>query len=289
MSSVVPAPLASVAGRLHCPVCRQPLAPGRGSLVCPQGHAYDVARQGYVTLLPAKSRAAAGDDAGMVAARVAIQGAGHFAPLTAALADTADALCGPEALVILDVGAGTGHHLAGVLDVVGSARGVALDASRAAVRRAARAHPRIAAVRGDTWQEIPLGDAMADFALNAFAPRSGGELERILRPGGAVLVVTPRPEHLHELAALHTLRVDPWKHARLNRQLGSRLRPGGVRRLTWTLKLSREEAGAVLRMGPAAKHLSRDLERRLAGLAEPVTVTAAVELSTFTRSARSPF
>jgi len=42
-------------------------------------------------------------------------------------------------------------------------------------------------------------------------------------------------------------------------------------------------------MGPAAKHLSRDLERRLAGLAEPVTVTAAVELSTFTRSARSPF
>jgi 23S rRNA (guanine745-N1)-methyltransferase len=103
------------------------------------------------------------------------------------------------------------------------------------------------------------------------------------------VVVTPRPQHLHELAALHTRRVDPCKRARLNRQLGAWLRPSGVRRLTWTLKLSREEAEAVLRMGPAAKHLSPNLERRLAELAEPVTVTAAVELSTFTRSAGPSF
>jgi 23S rRNA (guanine745-N1)-methyltransferase len=279
----VPAPLASIARRLQCPVCRRPLSPGRGSLICSGGHTYDVARQGYVTLLRGLPGRATGDDAGMVAARCAIQSAGHFAPLTAALADTAHAMCRPEASIILDVGAGTGHHLAGVLGALGRARGVALDASVAAARRAARAHPRIAAVRGDTWQGIPLGDAVADLALNVFAPRNGSELGRVLRPGGVVVVVTPRPEHLHELAVLHTVRVDSSKRTRLNRQLAAELRPGAIRQLSWTLNLTREEVEAMVRMGPAAKHLSPDLERRLAELGEPMLVTAAVELSTFTR------
>jgi SAM-dependent methyltransferase len=234
-----------------------------------------------VTLFPAVRRRAAGDDAGMVAARAAVQGAGHFEPLTAVLVEAAGALRGRETSVILDVGAGTGHHLARVLGALGWAGGIALDASAAASRRAARAHERIAAVRGDVWHEIPLGDATVDLALSVFAPRNGSELCRVLRPGGVVLVVTPRAEHLHELVGFHTVSVDPSKSVRLNRQLAPWLRPAGVRQFTWTLKLTRDEAGAVLRMGPAARHLRPELERGLAALAEPILVTGAVELRTF--------
>ena len=56
----------------------------------------------------------------------------------------------------MDVGAGTGHHLAAVLDALPDARGIAIDASPAALRRAARAHERAAAVGADAWKPLPL-------------------------------------------------------------------------------------------------------------------------------------
>jgi SAM-dependent methyltransferase len=217
----------------------------------------------------------------MVAARAAVQEAGHFQSLTAQLVDDVRAVGSPDSPVILDVGAGTGHHLAGVLDALPHARGIALDASRYASRRAARAHPRIAAVRADVWQQIPLGDDTVDLALTVFAPRNGAELTRIVRAGGAVIIATPAPDHLHELADLHTIRADPRKLERLNRQVGPPLRPDNVRRISWTMKLTPHEAEAVLRMGPAAKHLRPELDRRLGSLPQPILVTAAVEVRTF--------
>ncbi len=219
----------------------------------------------------------------MVATRAAVQQAGRFEPLTSALVEEAGAAAGCDLSVVLDVGAGTGHHLASVLEVPSHTLGIALDASRDASRRAARAHPRIAAVRADVWDRIPLGDASIDLALSVFAPRNGAELARVMRPGGSLLVVTPRPEHLRELAALHTVRVDAYKLERVCRQRAPELRPSGVRQVTWTLSLTRHEAEAVLRMGPAGRHVRPDLEHRVAGLPEPVRVTSAIELRTFRR------
>ena len=219
----------------------------------------------------------------MVAARAAVQEAGYFEQLTVALTEAAGAAGGSGSSLILDVGAGTGHHLASLLGALPHARGIALDASRDASRRAARRHQRIAAVRGDVWQQIPLGDGTVDLALSVFAPRNGAELVRVVRPEGALLVVTPTSAHLHELATLHTVRVDPSKLDRLRRQLTPAWHSKSVRRINWTLELTRPEAGAIVRMGPGARHLKPDLERRLAALPEPVYATAAIELRTFRR------
>ena len=236
-----------------------------------------------MTLRAPSGRAATGDSAGMVAARLAVQEAGHFDPLTVALAEEAHTVAGSGVSLILDVGAGTGHHLAGVLETVPQARGIAVDASRDASRRAARAHPRIAAVRGDVWQQIPLLEASVDLAFSVFAPRNGAELARVVRPGGTLVVVTPAPDHLHELAPLHTVSVDPVKAQRLQRQLIQGFRPGRVRRIVWTLTLTRRETEAVLSMGPAGLHLRPDLTARLGALREPVMVTASVDVRTFRR------
>ena len=284
MPSAVPWSLASVAGWLRCPVCSQPLAPVLGALTCSRGHSYDVAREGYVTLFAAGVGHAFGDDAGMVAARAKVEQTGQFEPLTAALVENAAAVAAGTSLV-LDVGAGTGHHLAGVLAALPQARGVALDASRPAARSAARAHESIASVRADVWRQIPLGDRAVDLALNVFAPRNGAELGRVVRPGGTVLSVTPTSTHLHELATLHSIRIDPDKTARLRRELGPWFKPISVRLITWTLQFTIEQAAAVLRMGPAARHLRPDFDRRLPALGESIRVTAAARLRVFRRRA----
>jgi len=253
------------------------------ALTCSRGHSFDVAREGYVTLFSTGAGHAFGDDAGMVAARANVEQAGHFEPLTAALVETVCGVADAGISLVLDVGAGTGHHLAGVLGALPKARGVALDASRPAARRSARAHESIAAVRGDVWRQIPLGDRAVDLALNVFAPRNGPELGRIVRPGGTVLSVTPTSTHLHELATLHSIRIDQDKTARLRRALGPWFQPISDRPITWTLQCTREQAAAILCMGPAARHLRPDFDRRLAVLGQSIRVTAAAQLRVFRR------
>ena len=63
------------------------------------------------------------------------------------------------------------------------AQGLAFDVTKPALRRAARAHPRVGAVLADTWGPLPLADGSADVLLNVFAPRNGPEMRRVLRPG----------------------------------------------------------------------------------------------------------
>ncbi|MBE2315624.1 methyltransferase domain-containing protein [Solirubrobacter sp. CPCC 204708] len=285
----VPAPHARGATLLRCPVCAGGLRMADRSLVCDQRHTFDVARHGHVTLL--RGAPPTGDDAEMVAARAAVFDAGHYAPLTRALAaaagetrgggkgrgDAASAGAAAER-VVLDLGAGTGHHLAGVLDALPGALGIALDTSRPALRHAARAHADIAAIVADVWAPLPLRDDTVDLVLDVFSPRNAAEMARVLRPGGTALVVIPTPEHLAELSELHGVHVDPAKVERLERTVGAHLELAGREAVRWTMELDAEDVERVLEMSPAGAHRREGVTPRAA------TVSGSVELWTF----RSP-
>ena len=70
-----------------CPLCRGPLARQPRVWRCTQGHSFDVAREGYVNLLPVQHKKSRdpGDDALMVMARRAFLEADHYRPLRDAL------------------------------------------------------------------------------------------------------------------------------------------------------------------------------------------------------------
>ncbi|MFY1586832.1 putative RNA methyltransferase [Micromonospora sp. WMMD734] len=76
--------------RLRCPVCAQPLAAATDTraLRCPRRHSFDLARQGYVTLLAGRAPHV-GDTADMVAARADFLAAGHYDVISSALAEAA--------------------------------------------------------------------------------------------------------------------------------------------------------------------------------------------------------
>jgi 23S rRNA (guanine745-N1)-methyltransferase len=189
----------------------------------------------------------------------------------------------------VDVGAGTGHYLARVLDALPEARGLAVDASPAALRRAARAHERGAAIGADAWKALPLRDGIASTVLSVFAPRNAGEMARILRPrsssapGGRLLAVTPTTRHLHELVGpLGLLSVPEDKEDRLDAQLAGHLELAGRRTIEHAMFLTRDECAQLVRMGPSAWHVDeRTLAERLTALPDPLTVTVSVTLSVF--------
>src|SRR3954453_17777493 len=177
---------------LRCPVCRESLSRAGQALRCARGHSFDMARQGYADL-SAGRMPHVGDSAQMVADRAAFLAAGHYDFIAQALADAA------EGDFVLDAGTGTGNYLARVLDALPGAAGLGLDVSKPALRRAAKAHPRAAAVLADLWRPLPVADQAASVILDVFAPRNGAEFRRVLRPDGKLLVVTPGPDHLGEL------------------------------------------------------------------------------------------
>lgn len=271
---------------LACPVCAEPLGRVDGGQVgCATGHRFDEAKQGHLTLLPAKRRALTADTPEMVDARLRFLGRGHYAPVERALADVVAEATAPG--IVLDVGSGPGTYLAHALDAAqvpdaahvpdgaDGRLGVALDLSAIAIRRAARVHERAGAVVGDVTERLPVVDHAAAVVLDVFAPRNQTEYARVLHPDGVLVVVTPRTGHLAELAEA-TISVDPEKERRL---LDS-LTPSFVLRssddLTWTMDLSAEDVHDVVHMGPSHHHVAPD------AVFAPATVTAAVTVSTWT-------
>ncbi|MBV2154009.1 putative RNA methyltransferase [Kitasatospora sp. SUK 42] len=271
---------------LACPHCAQALTRHERSLRCPAGHSFDLAKQGYVSLLAGDAHTGTGDTAEMVAARADFLAAGHYRPIADALAEAAAAAlpADPEGLVA-DLGAGTGHYLAHVLDALPGRVGAALDISKYALRRAAKAHPRIGAVVCDAWRPLPLRDASAELVLNVFAPRNGPEIRRVLRPGGTLLLVSPTPRHLRELVdALGLLSVDEEKQRRIDEKLGPYLTPVGQRQVEFTLRLCAQDVRTVVGMGPSAWHTDPErLAATLGDLPDPVEVTASVTVAEYRR------
>ncbi|OIH95462.1 putative RNA methyltransferase [Curtobacterium sp. MCBA15_001] len=277
---------------LACPVCSEPLArTGPGQAGCATGHRYDEAKQGHLTLLPVKRRALTADTPEMVDARIRFLGRGHYAPVEQAIARVVASSAAPG--VVLDVGSGPGTYLAhalraadgrlgvapGAAPAVGrdpAARlGVALDLSAVAVRRAARVHDRVGAVVGDVTERLPIVDGAAAVVLDVFAPRNQREYARVLHEDGVLVVVTPRPGHLAELAEA-TISVDPEKERRLHDSLTPSFVQRSSEDVSWAMELSADDVHDVVHMGPSHHHVAPDTTFA------PASVTAAVTVSTWT-------
>ena len=272
--------LSDVVDLLRCPHCQQELRLQGRVLACPSGHAFDVARQGYVNLLPRRPSTGTGDSPSMVQARASFLGRGHYAAFADAVASALSAQDEGNEVgrdePIAEVGAGTGYYLAQVLrGREGS--GVALDVSAAAARRAARAHERIGSVVADAWTSLPLRDACLGGVVVAFAPRSGGELARVVRTGGRLVVLVPGADHLAELrTTLGLLDVDPHKAERLAASLGPQFEPSSVHPLGWRAELDHDDVRDLVLMGPNARHQDPGrLEDRVAALPARVGVTVS--------------
>lgn len=287
MPAAAPAALRAAAADLLCPVCGAVgLRALGGALRCAHGHSFDIARQGYVSLLPGRGSRHPGDDARMVAARERFLGAGWYRPLRDAVAQLA-ARCDPRARgLVVDVGGGTGYYLAGVLDACPGRLGVCLDTSTHALRRAARAHPRCAAIAADAWGALPVRSGGAAIVTNVFAPRGMAEIRRILAPHGVFVLAAPRPTHLRELPDLvGGIRVDPRKPERLAAALRGFEQVDG-RAVAGSIELRHEDVAALTAMGPDARHLSAEQVREaVALLPERVRLTVAVDVGAYRRRA----
>jgi 23S rRNA (guanine745-N1)-methyltransferase len=269
---------------LRCPLCTRPLKRLSRALRCEGGHAFDVARHGYVNFGVGNRQAANADTAAMVAARARFLDRGHYAPVAAALGSLAQRLrprAGQEGVVV-DLAGGTGYYLAAVLRCLPNRVGICIDTSKPALRRASGAHSRVAAIGADVWRDLPLADQSAAIVMNAFGPRNLSETIRVLSRGAVFLLLTPTARHLAEVREpLGMLRIDAAKADRVAART-SGLEQLSSDTLNYTANLTRLGLRDLVAMGPSAYHVEpSDLERRVGALPEVLPVTVSVLLSAY--------
>ncbi|NKY18578.1 methyltransferase domain-containing protein [Tsukamurella spumae] len=247
MTAVLPA--------LACPHCGGELEADGGTLLCPRGHGFDIARQGYVSLLAGDASGLIADDAAMIAARERFFATGHYEQFHAAVAAAAaDAPPGP----VLDCGAGEGAYLARVCaaraDTGAGGTGIGLDLSKPAARRTARRGTGIGAVVANGWARLPIADGAVAAVLSVFAPRNAAEFARVLAPGGRLVVLTPGPNHLRQLVEpLGMISVEEGKVARLDGALHD-FELLSREKHEWIMELTAAAATDLVAMGPSAHH-----------------------------------
>ena len=190
-----------------CPVCQTPITTTEDGGVCRKGHRFDRARSGYMHLLPANRKHAKnpGDDKLMVDARRKFLDKGYYRPL----ADTVSRLAGEwlanlphQTPCVLDAGCGEGYYTTLLYDAL-CQRGMepdilGVDISKLALDKAAKRQKAIFYVVASVFH-LPAPDACCDLLCSLFSPYCPEEYQRVIRPGGAMLLVIPGENHLWEL------------------------------------------------------------------------------------------
>ncbi len=170
-------------------------------MVCPRGHSFDVARNGYINLLQAQDRRSShpGDTAEAIAGRRRLHDRGVTQPLLQAIAQILAANPGD---VVLDAGCGDGFYLGELARESGfSAHGV--DISIPAVNAAARKYPpangRFEWIVANADRFVPYAGRSFSMVMSITARMNAPEFRRVLRDDGRLLVAIPSPEDLIEL------------------------------------------------------------------------------------------
>lgn len=273
--------LSSVLRWLRCPHCAAPLhSAAQRALSCASGHSFDIARHGYVSLLAGR-RPHSGDGPAMIAAREEFLGLDHYRPLRSTITALA-AEHAPDARskLVADLAGGPGYYLAPVLDTLPAAHGLVIDVSTSALRRAARVHPRAAAITADLRSRLPVASGCVSLALSIFGPRPAAEIARLLRPDGVLTVASAGTGHLRELRSrLGVLGVDPHEVERMRRAFSDFEVLDEVP-VHWRLALDQRDVVNLVGMGPSGHHLdSAAVQAAVSGLPDTVGVTAVMTVT----------
>ncbi len=242
-------------GLFRCPVCALDLELVERRLVCAKGHSFDLAKSGYVNLATARRRApaAGGDTRLQLEHRARFLGRGHFDDIAEIIARHTG-----ETDAVLDIGCGTGFHLAALVERTGAAVGAGIDLSKDAADWGARHHPGLAFAVADIWDRWPVRDQSIDLVTSIFAPKNYSEAARVLRPAGTFALVFPGPRHFQELRdsfgllGLAQRKTEDYR-ARLAVHFDEIVLHKVVRRTT----LDQADIEHAILMGPSARHLQR--------------------------------
>lgn len=272
---------------LACPLDGDPLQRSDNAWRCAGGHSFDIARQGYVHLLPVQNKRSRdpGDSKAMVAARQRFLDAGHYRPVAEAVSRAALAGLPADATAsCLDAGCGEGYYLRELARAADGNHALALlglDISKWAVLAAARQDKRATWIVGSN-AGLPVQSGTLDRLLCLFGFPVYREFARALKPGGRLLQADAGPDHLVELREIIYPTLKPERRGDTPTPEGFAAHSSETIRYPLELTGS-EQVADLLAMTPHLYRASAEGRARAAAL-ESLTVTVDIRLTQFSRA-----
>lgn len=212
----------SFAESIICSICGSPMLVDAKTWRCDGSlndkhtqHAFDVARQGYVNLLPVQHKKSKqpGDSQDAIMARQAFLQAGFYQPLQKAIKTMLDKHV-IEHSIWLDVGCGDGYYTQNIADVQHIKQVLAIDISKAAIMALAKLSKqqqrlwRATSVNDEigkimplvaTASKLPLKNSSIHGVSSIFSPILPDEFQRVIKEGGYLLIAKPAVGHLSSM------------------------------------------------------------------------------------------
>lgn len=195
------------AHNLTCPIDGKKLVQRNQQLVCDTGHTYDIARLGYVNLLPVQLKRSKqpGDSKAMVLARRQFLDSGIYQAVADKLSEIVTVqLSSKSESCLLDAGCGEGYYFDLMFNSLKNKQGsnnfsfIGLDISKDAIILATKRNKQISWVVG-TNRQPPVEDNSVDIILCLFGFISFSAFRKVLKPDGKIIIVDPGPDHLKQL------------------------------------------------------------------------------------------
>jgi 23S rRNA (guanine745-N1)-methyltransferase len=186
----------------QCPICGHSIAAQNHSLICSQGHCFDLSKGGYVNLLPHADQSAYSKS--LFLSRRFLAQNGFFQPLIDYLAQSIEKWFDSLNIVILDAGCGEGSHAAALTNsfinnFVGQAIGI--DIAKDGIKLAAALDSPLLWCVADLAQ-LPIQDHCLDVIINILSPANYQQFSRVLKQDGILIKVIPEPDYLQEIRAV---------------------------------------------------------------------------------------
>lgn len=183
---------------LICPICKSTLSLSEKMYKCENKHSFDVAKEGYVNLLPVQKKNSKnpGDNKEMINARRAFLESGYYIPLVDHITTM---ISKKVSSTLLDAGCGEGYYGGQIADRLKEINILGFDISKEAIKKAAKKYKAQSFfIAGIT--DIPIQDHSIDTYLTIFAPIDAAEINRVVAEDGNVIIVSAGPNHMKEIA-----------------------------------------------------------------------------------------
>lgn len=290
-----------------CPLCQSPLLAAADTWRCDgrlnpkqTAHPFDVARQGYVNLLPVqqKKSKAPGDSADSIAARQRFLAAGYYQPLQTLICQQITQLLAQDKTEIesikedkqplhwLDIGCGEGYYTEAMAQC-GMDSMIAADISKPAVvelaKRSKAAHhlwyqhsnePKTAAQTATIYPlvtsaaHLPLRPQSMVGLSSIFSPILPKAFAQVLQDNGYLIIAKPDIGHLASIREALFDSVREHDSAKFLTELAPYFELLATHNISTELSLSAADLADLLTMTPYAYRARSDKRQALLAMAE---------------------
>ncbi len=223
-----------------------------------------MAKEGYLNLFPVQHKKSKepGDSRAMMRSRRHFLEAGFYQPMAAVLASIIDKYTIDKSTMrILDMGCGEGYYSRQIealcdsnnLELHG------LDIAKNAIFAAAKKQTNARFIVASS-KRVPYTDHYFDLIMRVYAPSNDAEIERLLKPDGLLLFVTPGPRHLWQLKEFIYKQV---KLHHIDISLPKGFEQIEAQNISYKIRPDQEQRMALLQMTPFAWRAKGDIKNNI--------------------------